>query len=398
MNNNTENPYRSKNWLKAIRDIYKLRIIQVLQVLIILSVVFYVLDYFAYNQVSDFWIYLRKFPLRALADACLTAFLVGFTYEWIVRRESEATLLELLSEKMSEQKAEIIEEIPRALILNPETMEKVLKNEKVDEVIRKSLQVKLGDHQMGNDLYEGLLRKTLSYSQRWTNYRYKATLSFIRDTTFPEIVRDKFYELTIDLRYETKLNKRKFIFRCVNNVHDYDKSIRDSDNEFTWHFPPAPEFQVLDSTLFMVDKIMINDLELEITSTTEPNGNILVVCTHPEIDKYVGQIVTIYYRYITKINKRGHLFSATVIVPTKYVVIELDYADTDIHYVNVLDFFVSTDIPKITYLPSSKRAHKIEVELNEWAFPKGGVVFVWVLKNEMSNSFLKYIAESNNNE
>jgi len=139
------------------------------------------------------------------------------------------------------------------------------------------------------------------------------------------------------------------------------------------------EFPKIDTTVFKVDKITVNSLELNINHQTESNGNLLITCDHPELRKLLGQTVTVYYRYIAKLNKRGHLFTANVIVPTKNVVIELDYADTDIHYVNVLDFFVSTELPKITYLPSLAQAHKIEVEINEWAFPKGGVVFVWVL-------------------
>ena len=65
---------------------------------------------------------------------------------------------------------------------------------------------------------------------------------------------------------------------------------------------------------------------------------------------------------------------------------ELDFAKTDIHYMNVLDFFVSTEPPTIRYVPSRERPHRIEVELSEWGFPKGGVAFVWVLKREMATA------------
>jgi hypothetical protein len=70
------------------------------------------------------------------------------------------------------------------------------------------------------------------------------------------------------------------------------------------------------------------------------------------------------------------------------------YADTDIRYVNVLDFFVSRNKPAIAYIPSKQKPHRIEVEVNEWVFPRGGVVFAWVLRSEMTSSFLKIMAEA----
>jgi hypothetical protein len=55
----------------------------------------------------------------------------------------------------------------------------------------------------------------------------------------------------------------------------------------------------------------------------------------------------------------------------------------------ILDFFASTRFPKIAYTPSFEMPHKIEVEVNDWIFPKGGVVFVWMLKQETSRQFLQ---------
>lgn len=71
-----------------------------------------------------------------------------------------------------------------------------------------------------------------------------------------------------------------------------------------------------------------------------------------------------------------------LIYPTKGVSIEVDFAETDVHYMNVNEFFVATENPIIRYSPSQKKPHKIEVELSEWLFPKGGVSFVWSTKPE----------------
>lgn len=390
MPNKHRNPYQERNWLQTLRTIYNLRILQVMLGLVIFSLVLYALDYFVSRSSKGILLWLKDLPLRALADACLTAFLVGITYEWIVRYESEAALSEIISKQIQIQQQAIIEEIPRALIINPEVMGNILKEERLEEILRAGLQVRLGDKQMGDDIYEGLLRKTLSYNQRWANYRFKATLSIIDDPSLPEIVRYKYYNATIDLRYDTKLTKNKFIFHCVTSIDDYNKSIRDPNYEFTWLFPPTTdEFPTIDTSVFDVKQITVDNIELNLNYSTDENGNLAIVCTNPDLSNLQNRIVTVYYRYVVKINKRGHLFMANVIMPTRNVVIELDYANTDIHFVNVLDFFVSAQLPKITYLPSKEKAHKVEIELNEWAFPKGGVAFVWVLAKEMNKEYLR---------
>ena len=80
----------------------------------------------------------------------------------------------------------------------------------------------------------------------------------------------------------------------------------------------------------------------------------------------------------------------SLVYPTNGVSMEIDFAETEIVYMNVLDFFVSKEDPIIRYSPSLQSPHKIEVEVNEWVFPKGGVVFVWVLRPELSQAYLDF--------
>ena len=70
---------------------------------------------------------------------------------------------------------------------------------------------------------------------------------------------------------------------------------------------------------------------------------------------------------------------------TKAVKVEFEYGGTDIIYVNIEDLFVSKAASSIR----SSTPQSIEIDVDDWVFPKGGVVFVWVLESEMSEEFLK---------
>jgi len=121
---------------------------------------------------------------------------------------------------------------------------------------------------------------------------------------------------------------------------------------------------------------------LTILPQKEPDGRYEVICTHPSLSEKAGQKVTISYTFKVKAEKTGHAISTTVIYPTFDVTIEFNYAKASIDYVEVLDYFVSARKPAIRYIPDGNNPYKITVQLKEWAFPKGGAVFVWTLKEE----------------
>jgi hypothetical protein len=60
----------------------------------------------------------------------------------------------------------------------------------------------------------------------------------------------------------------------------------------------------------------------------------------------------------------------------------------------VLDFFASKRKPNVRYIPTRQDCQKIGVEVNDWVFPKGGVVFVWVLRAEKHPGFWRLSPDS----
>ena len=73
-------------------------------------------------------------------------------------------------------------------------------------------------------------------------------------------------------------------------------------------------------------------------------------------------------------------------MPTKSVSISFDFQNTDIHYVNVFDFFISHTPPLVLFSPNQKNPRKIEVNFSDWAFPMSGVIYNWVLEEEIRNN------------
>ncbi|MFI2637133.1 hypothetical protein ACH5A2_43620, partial [Streptomyces collinus] len=68
--------------------------------------------------------------------------------------------------------------------------------------------------------------------------------------------------------------------------------------------------------------------------------------------------------------------------PTRNVDIDLDYSDTDIDYINVLDFFVSSHKTRVEHMPPTVPERSISVSHDGWVFQRSGVAFVWVSNDQ----------------
>lgn len=374
-------------WLRTLQTIYHLKLWRILLILILVSIICYALSIWVQgNNIPQYLTFLRFIPWASLATTSLGVAIISLVYEWIVRNETDQKLDEVLTQHFQDQAKLINTQIPRAMLTTPEVMRNVLDSDVIDDVIRNSLEIRLEDSQLAKEAYESFLGHLLSHEERRRNYRCNIYLAATKSTEIPDEITHRYYDGFIDVRYDSLLQKDTFQFTCVETMEEYNDLLKDPHWELRWIAEPTKDFPK--EVAFDVESVHVGGLLLNIRRE-EANGKYVIVADHLELKSMLGQIVTIYYRYKVKIKKRGHLLMIHMPCPTHNVVVELDYAHTDIHFVNVLDFFVSQKKPAIRYIPSLKKHHRIEVEVNDWVFPKGGVVFVWVLKAEMAPGFFK---------
>jgi hypothetical protein len=369
---------------RLYRAIYNLKIRQVIIILLATSGVLYILDYVgSLPNIPAFFTIFTRPPFPAFADAFLTSAIVGFTFELLVRSEAEAELRDTLNEILSQQTIAVLEGIPRALMLRKEVQRELIKGSKLEEIILNALQSRLSDDQMGEGIYNGLIRKAITYEERWSNYRYEIFVENITDPNVPEQIRREFFDVIMRITYDTNLRKTRFAFTCAATQDQFNELMRNPDYEVRWMMPPSEVFKVADEMSFQVLQMSVDETPLPIVSDKKPDGRFEIVCEDPSLANKIGQKVTVSYTFKVKAEKVGHAISTTVIYPTYDVTIEFNFAKAAIDYVEVFDYFVSARRPAIRYIPDTENPYKITVQLKEWAFPKGGAIFVWILKEEM---------------
>jgi hypothetical protein len=364
-----------------------------LTVLVLLAIVFYSVSFYlaqlASQQPTSTLLPFLSGLVRLFADASLSSAVIGFGYEWFIRRETDDAVSSAFRDSLSQQKdtylANLERLIPQVLLLDRDVQKVILVAvEKLDEIMRNILSARLGDTEMGASVYEGLLQKTLEYEERYSDLRHEIVLANL-PLTEPQELQKQFFDATVNLRYRTKLRATRLVFTRVTGHDSFNERIRSPEYVFTWRVRESEHLPKDSEKALKVIRCRVDDLELNQQSRVGLDGSYEIVCEHPGLQALLNKEVTIFYSVQTKLARLGHVFFSNAVRPTRHVTISFNWARTDIETVRVYDFFVSAKRPNI-YLTPTDRPHTAVVELEEWVFPKGGAVFAWQLKGETSLS------------
>jgi hypothetical protein len=255
-------------------------------------------------------------------------------------------------------------------------------------VISSALSITLKDADLAAEVDERLLKTIARYNERWANAHFTVTLTRIQDHPSTH-VRERYFEAHVGLRLEMALRRAEFPIWCISSKKEYDDLLwSEQDHFYAWLQPPTREFPIVSESSFEVDSIAVNGQRLGIYTTKNVDDRRMVtVCRDEFLDGLMGQFVIVETTFRVKLPKRAHFINLSVPVPCRGVVMTLHYADTDVRRVEVVDMFVSSMRPEIRELPASGNPRAVEVQLQEWAFPKGGVVFSWHLEQEQTSHF-----------
>jgi len=221
------------------------------------------------------------------------------------------------------------------------------------------------------------------YDEYWVNYRYDATV-YPLDVSYPEEVRKKYFNIIFDLRYTNVLRKTRFPFVCVNSIEDLSKAMKDSSLFSRYMLPKSEIFQDIIEKIYQVEFVRIDEQNLFEIDSKPVSGTCYYsrVWGGENIEKFVGKEITLHYRVNTIIAKRGNFFAMVTEYPTKNLSMNIDMGLVPIKSLRPIDYFASKNRPQFIYTPNQPKAKKIEVIINDWIYPRGGVVFVWTLTDE----------------
>ena len=379
------------------KKVYELKISHAVFVLFVLSGLFYFMDFtFAGNELQKqptgqpaktivrHWY--ERLPYQGLADACLSTAIIGFVFECVVRRETKRELNSILRDNLENDREPTTEKLVEALLFKEEYLVNVLKKNRLDDLIIAALKAQYDDPIFTSDVHQHMFRPVYQSPRVWHGYQHKWTL--LNYNSENANISRKYFQAIVDLSYRTKLDRKRFVFSSVGKQDIHQKRLADHNNEYTLFFELTKEFPQMTDKVFSLESFSINEYATPIPPPKHTANDVCYVVDDDNLTKYIGTEVEIKYRFKTFIQKIGHMLMVNLVCPTKGVEIAVDYGGAkDIAFMNVFPFLFSNSPARTAFTPNAENPSKVEVSVREWAFPNGGVSFVWVLRGEMTSEF-----------
>lgn len=179
------------------------------------------------------------------------------------------------------------------------------------------------------------------------------------------------------IRWEFKLKPvyptRRFV--CLSDPAEYRELEHDPTATSAWYVNDRWGFDAADRKTFELVDFTVNGESAAIRRTTKKGGQTYSVSLGDVAMRATNPVV-IAYTYRTLVAVGGNLLRLRVDQPTHGLAVTLDYTDTDLQNISVLDYIASGD--RVSVKPSAPELPErtVEIDFDGWVLPRSGVAFV----------------------
>jgi len=318
-----------------------------------------------------------------IGDTLIVLAIYGIWFDYMTNKDKEARNSELLSREVKKAVPDIRDAVFDAFDFGHESLARVTNPESLDNIIRNSLALRLGDKEFAEEVYNDVRDQAVKAPERWHDARVSIQLSPLdmsRGTAHggasaPDQTESLFvvtvrWEYTVIPRFHTHR------FACVSDKDEYRDLVEDYDGTSAWYFTPKGGINANSKDAFEVVQFAVNGEKRPIRRADRKSGQVYTVSLGTPVDDDTP--VTLSYTYRTVTAERGHLLYIDIEQPTRGIEVELDYGDCAIERVSVLDLIASSQSTRVERTPTSVPERSVRVSFDGWAFPRSGVGFVWV--------------------
>jgi hypothetical protein len=340
------------------------------------------------------WTWLHDIPFSELGATLFGIGVVSTAYDYYTAKDEAENAIHRLRQTLKQEAPVMRDAVIEGFAFEPEDLARVSTPETLDKIIENSLAIRLGDHRFASELYADIRDQAVRSVERWhdakINIRLSATDS--RSTHAggapSSTRRSDAQRLTITVRQEytavPATQTRRFA--SVSDPEDYRELTEDGSATFVWFTKPTAGVDASSIEAFELVQFSVDGDERPIRRSPRSSGQIYTVSLGiPEADR--GKPVTIAFTYqLTRPAVHNRWLHVDVEQPTRGIDVTLDYSDTDITEVSMLDFIASSQQAIVTKTPPKVPGKTVGLEFDGWLMPKSGVAFVWTTQAEISHA------------
>ncbi len=240
---------------------------------------------------------------------------------------------------------------------------------KLRDVIKASLNQKLGNDEVSGIIVHEIIQKLFRDKDRDIHYRrnFRHTIRF-SDPHVQEF--SEYFKVETSLSFNKLLDDKSFIIACATDSKKLSRYFLKKNVEYRWLLDDKLP---LSSETFIVNEIKVNDTCLNIETSINA-GCLEIICTHESLQDFIGKEVSFLIKTVTYYPRSQHQMSVFINELTKGINIEFIYKDVLNKVEPVLIFSGQNKFPEV-----NEKTTEITVSTSEdeWVFPNSGVVFTY---------------------
>ncbi|WP_433207512.1 hypothetical protein ACQP1G_22140 [Nocardia sp. CA-107356] len=330
--------------------------------------------------------WLAVVPWNELGAILVGAGIFSIWLDAFFEREKREADDERLRRMFVEQAPAMKEAVIRGFAFEDEDLRRVATPELLDGIIGNSLAMRLRDKDFARELYADIRDQAVKSVERWHDVKVSIRLSTAEETsagTASEKASTAPSPMIITVRHEytTVPSSRVRRFVTVSDIDEYRELTQDPASTFAWYYRPTNGLDAGSKDAFELVQFTVDGEERPIRRSARKEAQTYTVNLGiPEED---DQSRTISYTYRLQPAPQNRLLHLDVEQPSRGIDIELDYTDTDIAYVNMVDFIASSQKGIATRTPDTVPGRAVGLHFDGWAMPRSGVAFVWVTNDDL---------------
>lgn len=327
--------------------------------------------------------WLDFFPLGEVGGLLFSFGLLGIGIDYWQRRQAAQLQSAQLRKVITEEAPALRDAVIRGFAFDAEDLARVATPAMLDQIIRNSLALRLGDATFAHELYDDIRDQAIASVERWHDARVEVTLSPVADEGTPDgsspaaaAAGAGLLVATVRWEYTTVPVSPVRRFVCTSDREEYRELSAEAGATSAWFFRPVGGLDGASQEAFELVQFTIDGRARPIRRSAKHGSQTYSAAIGKEVIA-AGQPVLVSYTYRAIVRQDGRLIKLDVEQPTRGLSVELEYGGVDISDVRLLEFFPSSNRARISRTAEAVPTRAVRADFEGWVLPRGGVVFVW---------------------
>ncbi|SDI90353.1 hypothetical protein SAMN05444157_0723 [Frankineae bacterium MT45] len=357
-----------------LHRLYRTKLVLLATVLMFLGLGLLIFGHWAPRTVG--WQWTSNWPVVDIGSALFTTGLLGVAWQYVDGQDSEERDTERLRRILAESAPSMRDAVIRGFAFEPSDLARVSTPEVLDQIITNGLAIRLGDASFAADIYDDLRKQAIDMPERLEDARVSIRLSPLPMGRGTANGRASLFAVTMRWEYKLKPVHTTRRFVCTSDLAEFHDLDADDAGTSVWYFQPKGDITAEQKEAYELLDFTVDGKARTIRRTSKAASQTYTVNIGTEAIAS-AEPVTVAYTYRTVSAVEGHRLRLRVDQPMKGLSVELDYTDTDLTHVAVLDFIASGQRTRISRAPSTLPERALQVEFDGWVFSRSGLAFVW---------------------